>query len=135
MGRITAMLLHRIIRFVCLTGAATAPLVAALFCRFFSRVAVKHIVPLAPAEPLPELTQIWITGVADGSFPIVVIALLLSALVVTLGLYTVLSKRLSPEAAGSALALVCCISYVTAVVLVGSTLIALVIPFIPMVAE
>jgi len=77
----------------------------------------------------------WIAGVADGRFPIVVIALVLSVLVATLGLYIVFSKRLSPEAAGSALALVCCGSYAASAISLGSTLMALVIPFIPIVAE
>jgi hypothetical protein len=106
-------------------------MLAALCCRFISRVAVNQVIPHSGIDPLPGLTQVLIAGVADGSFPVVVIALSLSALVATLGLYAVLSKRLSPEAAGSALVLICCVSYAGAIALIGSTLTALVIPFIP----
>lgn len=74
-------------------------------------------------------------GVADGSFPIIVIALLLSALVAVLGLYIIFSERLSPEATGSAFAVVCCVGYAMPFVLLGNTMIALVIPFVPAVTQ
>ena len=129
------MLLHRIIRLVCLAGATTAPFIAANLCRFIARVAVKHVIPHSHSEPLPELTQTWIVGIADGSFPIIIIALLLSVLVLILGLGIIFSKRLSSDAVGSAFAVVCCFSYAGAVVSIGSTMMAIVIPFLPMVAE
>lgn len=126
-----AMILHRIIRLVCLAGAVTAPMFAASLCRFISRIAVKHVLPRSGSEQLPSLTQTWVTGVADGSFPLLLIALVLSALVAASGLYVLFSKRLSPDAVATVFALVCCVAYTSAVVSVGSTVMALVIPFLP----
>jgi len=129
------MLLHRIVRSVCLVGAATAPILAASLCRFIVRVAVKHVIPRSATEHIPSLTRTWIIGVADGSFPLIPIALFLSALVATSGLYVLFSKRLSADAAASAFAVTCCLAYVAAVIAVGTTMIALVIPFLPMANE
>jgi hypothetical protein len=126
------MIIHRIIRFVCLIGASTAPLLAASMCRFISRTAVKHVIPRSGSEHLSSLTQTWIVGAADGSFPLTLGALLVSAIIAALGLYFIFSKRLSPEAASSAFVLVCCVGYTAALVTVGSTMIALVMPFLPM---
>lgn len=130
-----AMILHRIIRLTCLVGAATAPVIAAFFCRFISRLAVKHLLSLSADAPLPSLTRTWVTGVADGSFPLMPAALFLSVLVAASGLYVLFSKRPSPDAAMTAFAILCCVSYAVAVVSVSSTTMALVIPFLPMVKE
>ena len=129
------MLLHRIVRLVCLIGAATAPMFAASMCRFISRIAVKHVIPHSGSEHLPLLTRTWVAGAADGSFPLMGIALFLSALVAASGFYVLFSKRLSADAVASAFAVVCCVGYTVAVLLVGSTMMALVIPFLPMASE
>jgi hypothetical protein len=110
-------------------------MIAANICRFIARVAVKQVIPHSRSEPLPELTQTWITGVADGSFPIIVMALLLSALIAGLGLYIIFSKRLSPDATMSAFAVVCCIGYAAAFISMGNTITALVVPFLPPVMQ
>lgn len=126
------MILHRIIRLVCLIGASTAPLFAASMCRFISRTAVKQVIPRSGSEHLPLLTQTWVVGAADGSFPLTFGALLVSAIIAALGFYFIFSKRLSPEAASSAFIFVCCVGYTAALIAVGSTMIALVMPFLPM---
>jgi hypothetical protein len=129
------MFLHRIVRLVCLIGAATAPLLAAFLCRFISRIAVKHVIPHSGSEQLPSLTRTSVAGAADGSFPLIAVALFLSALVAASGLYVLFSRRLSADAVTSAFAVVCCVGYTIAVALVGSTMMALVIPFLPMASE
>jgi hypothetical protein len=129
------MIIHRIIRLVCLAGAATAPILAAVLCRFISRIAIKHVIPHAGSEPLPAFTQTWVAGLATGSFPLISIALVLSAVVAVSGFYVLYSKRLSPEAAASAFAILCCVAYAAALVSLGSTLMALVIPFLPVASE
>jgi len=126
------MILHRIIRLVFVFGAGIAPIWSALFCRFISRLAVKQVIPLSGSQQLPMLTQTWIAGVADGSFPLLPIALFISGLVFAAGLYYVFSQRLSPQAAASALVVVCCIGYALALMAVCSTTLALVMPFLKM---
>lgn len=126
------MILHRIIRLVCLLGASIAPMFAALVCRSISHTAVKHVIPRSGSEHLPSLTQAWIVGVADGSFPLVLIAFVFSVLIAAAGFYFIFSKRLSAEATASAFVLVCCVGYTAALIVFGSTLMALVMPFLPM---
>jgi hypothetical protein len=126
------MILHRIIRLVCLLGASIAPMLIALVCRSISHTAVKYIIPRSGSEHLPSLTQAWIVGVADGSFPLVLIAFVISILIAAAGFYFIFSKRLSAEAASSALVLVCSVGYTAALVAFGSTALALVMPFLPM---
>ena len=129
------MVLHRIIRLVCLVGAATAPMLAAFICRFISRIAVKHLFPHSGSEHLPAFAQTWVAGVADGSFPLILIALFLSAAVAASGFYVLFSKRPSADAAASAFVVVCCVAYTAALVSLGSTMMALVIPFLPIAPE
>jgi hypothetical protein len=70
--------------------------------------------------------------VADGSFPLALIAFVFSMLIAAAGFYFIFSKRLSAEAAASAFVLVCCVGYTAALTVFGSTLMALVMPFLPM---
>ena len=130
LGDFTTMLLHRIIRLVCFLGATTVPLVAAFICRLISRVAVKDVIPHSGSVHLPALTQTWVIGMADGSLPVVIIACLLSALVAASGLYVLFSKQVSADAVASVLIVASVVSYSVALVSVGSTMIALVLPFI-----
>ena len=126
------MILHRFIRSVCLLGAITAPVFAALQSRFFSHAAVKYVIPRSGSEQLPYLTQTWIVKVADGSFPLTLAAFVVSALIAMVGFYLLFSKRLSPEATSTVFVLICCVGYTAALIVVCSTIIALVMPFIPM---
>jgi hypothetical protein len=103
---------------------------SAFLCRSISRFALKYVIPHSGSEYLPMLTQTWVTRVVDGTFPLIPIALFVSALVSVSGLYIIFSKRLSPDAVASAFALVCCVGYTAAVLSVGSTMVALVLPFL-----
>ena len=129
------MVLHRIIRSVCVLGAGIALIVSALGSRSISRLAVKQIIPHSGSEHLPMLTQIWVVDVANGRFPLIPIALIISALVVASGLYFVFSKRPSPQTAASVLVVVCCVCYSFAVILMSSTMLALVMPFMKIASE
>ena len=124
------MMVHRLIRLVCLVGAVTAPVLAAFICRFISRIAVKRVFPHPGSAHLPSFTETWVTRVADGGFPLLQIAFLLSVLVAGLGFYILLSRRLSTDAVASAFAMVCCFAYASALVTLGSTMLAIVLPFL-----
>jgi hypothetical protein len=117
---------------VCLVGGGIAPLWSAGICRFISRIAVKDVFP---HEPLPAVTQMWVAGVANGTFPVLLIALLISALVFVSGFYFLLSRRPSPEARTSGLVAVCSVGYTIAAVGLASTMMGLVIPFIKQATE
>jgi hypothetical protein len=93
---------------------------------------MQHIIPHSGGDPLPSLTQTLIAGAAEGSFPLLPISLAVSALVATSGCYVLVSRRLSADAVATAFAAVCCLGYSAAIVLVESTMMALVIPFLPM---
>ena len=105
-------------------------MVAALVCRSTSHTAVRHVLPHSGNEHLPALTQTLVTGVVDGRFPLVPIATVLSSVIVVSGLYVIFSKRLSPDTMASAFALLCCVAYSAGVVLIGSTMMAIVLPFL-----
>jgi hypothetical protein len=131
----TTKLLHPVIRLVCLVAAVAAPMSAAFVCRFISRIAIERIIPHSIITHLLPFSQTWVAGAADGSFPLVLIALLLSAAVAVAGLYILFSKRLSADAVASALTLICCISYTAAVVFLGNTMMGLVLPFFQPVSQ
>ena len=122
---------HRALRWVCLFGAAVAPLFAALICRQFSRYAVKHALRRLEVETLPALTETWIAEVAEGKLPLVLIGLLISLGMGVGGAYAISSKRLTTEGRESTLLVICCVSYVTALTMLGNCLIALLLPFLP----
>jgi hypothetical protein len=125
------MILHRIIRLVCLIGASVAPVLAAYMCRFVSRRMAELIVPRVYSDQLPQLTKTWVIGTADGSFPLMLDAVGVSVLIAAVGFYFIFSKRLSADASSSALVLVCCVGYTAALIALGSTLMGLVMPFLP----
>ena len=79
---------------------------------------------------MPAFTQMWVAGMADGSFPVVLIALFISLLLLASGFYFVFSSRPPPEAATSALVAICSVGYTVAAVILGSTMMGLVLPFI-----
>src|SRR5688572_4789081 len=120
------MVLHRLIRFVCLTAATAAPLVAAFICRQISEIAVKEVIPRSGSTRLPAFTEMWITAIAEGRLPLVGVGLLVSVVVMGLGLYVLLSKRTSGEARTTLFALVCSIGFAIATVLLGNTVIGVV---------
>lgn len=111
---------------MCLVGGGSAPLWSAGICRFISRTAVKDVFP---HEPLPAFTQMWVAGIANGGLPVLLIALLISALLFASGLYFLLSRRPSPEARTSGLVAVCSVGYTVAAVALASTMMGLVLPF------
>jgi hypothetical protein len=125
------IIFHRAIRLVCLTGAATAPVIAALVCRSVSRIELEQVFPRSGTKPLPWASQTWVAGVADGSFPVVLMALFLSALIGGLGFYVLFSKRLSTDVVASAFPLICCFGYTTGAMFLASTMMGLVLPFLP----
>ena len=135
LSNITIMLLHRIIRLVCLIGASIAPILSAQLCHFVSRIAVKHLIPNSDSEHLPVLTQTWIVGVANSNFPLIFIALIFSSLVGVSGLYIIFSKRFSANSASSAILVICCVGYTAALLMVASAMLALVMPFLPIVSK
>ena len=126
------MTIHRLLRIICVLGATVAPVLAAVLTRFVSQVAVEHVLPRSGHSALPSFTQTWVVSVADGTLPIVPVAALISLLVVGLGLYLVLSKRVSSEASGTALSLICCLSYTVAVIAIFNTLMGTVVAFVPL---
>ena len=123
---------HRAVRLLCLAGAAPAPLFTALVCREIARYAVNHALPKAGLKDFPELTQMLIKNVADGSFPLPIIGLLTSTVIAAAGAYAIFSKRLTAETAESTLMIIYCVSYSAALSFMGSSLMALVLPFLPM---
>jgi hypothetical protein len=129
------MILHRIIRLLCLAGATIAPTLAAFLCRFVLRIVSNHLIPHSEIAKMPLLTQVWVAGVVDGTFPLVPIGLLLSVLIAAAGFYVLSTKRLSRETITTAFAFVCCVGYTAAVLSLGSTMMALVLPFLPTVTK
>jgi hypothetical protein len=125
------MNLHRVIRLICLIGASVAPIFAAYMCRFVSRTMAPLIVPRVYSDQLPSLTKTWIVGMANDSFPLLLDAFGVSMLIVTAGFYFFFAKRLPAEASSSGLVLVCCVGYTAGLIALGSTLMALVMPFLP----
>lgn len=124
-------LLHPVIRLMCLVAAVAVPVFAAFVCRFVSRIAVKQVFPHSGAAPLPSFSQTWVAGAADGRFPLLLIAFVFSALFAAAGFYVLFSRRLSADAVASAMTLICCFSFAAGVVVLGSTMMALVLPFLP----
>ena len=124
------MILHRIIRIVCLVGSGIAPVISAYFCRFISQMAVKHVIPKSGSEELPAVTQVWAVGVADGKLPLVLIAFSISFLIILSGLYAVISKRPSADTRLNALVIICCAGFAIALISVCSTLLAIILPFL-----
>ena len=117
---------------VCMVGGGVAPLWSAGICRVISRIAVKEVFP---HEPLPAFTQMWVAGIANGSFPVLLIALVISALLFASGLYFLFSRRPSPEARTTGLVAVCSVGHSVAAVALASTMMGLVLPFMKLATE
>lgn len=107
-----------------------APVISAFFCRYMAQIAVKHVIPKSGSEQLPALTQVWAVGVANGKFPLILIALSLSFLIVLSGLCAIFSERLSTDTKSSTLVVVCCVGFTVAFISVCSTVLALILPFL-----
>lgn len=107
-----------------------APPFATFICRLVARITVKHVIPLSGSHDLPALTQTWVVKLAEDGFPIILIALVLSALVAAPGFFVLFSKRLSADKSASVLLIVCCVAYSAALIFMGSTMLALVLPFL-----
>jgi hypothetical protein len=74
---------------------------------------------------VPELTRFMVVRIADGSFPVMMIAGAVSAVVAIVGLFAILSRRLSAEAAGTTLVVVCTVAMTAAVLLLATMGIAI----------
>jgi hypothetical protein len=101
-------------------------------CRFFSRFAVKEIFH---QQPLPAFTETWVIGTAEGRFPVLPIAGVISAVLAASGLYFVLSRKPSAEARTSGLAVVCSVGFTIGAITLGSTTMGLVLPFVKLAPE
>lgn len=96
-------------------------------CRWTSRFALQNVLS---EQPLPEFTETWVAGLARGTFPIFPAILLISALLAAVGLFFVFSGKPSPQARTTGLVAVCSLGFTIASMTLGSTMIALVLPFI-----
>lgn len=126
------MIVHRLIRIVCVLGSGLAPILVANLMRFVSRVAVKQVFPHSEGAALPAFSQTWVEGIASGRVPIIPIASVISLMIVALGFHLVFSKRLSSDASGTALSLLCCLGYTVSIITIFNTLMGIILPFVPL---
>ena len=84
--------------------------------------AMKEIGPVDHTLPAP--THLLVVRVADGSFPIKLMAGIAAALVGVAGIFAIFSRRLSQAAAGSTPIVVCTIPLAASLLLVAATAIA-----------
>jgi hypothetical protein len=119
------------VRLSCLMSATASPVIAAGFCRRVSEIAVDYLLPTISNQGLPAFTEFWIAGVAKGSPPLMAISLVISALVAASGGFVLFSKKLSHDLSGTAFTAICSVGLSVGLMALGSTLLALVIPLIP----
>jgi hypothetical protein len=122
--------LHRAIRLVCVVGAGAAPIFMAILCRQFAQIANEQFLSRSAHQELPLLTQAWIVDLAGGNLPLVPVALLLSVVILAAGVFFVFTKRITNETASSGTIAVCCVGYTVGIVIAGSTLLGLAVPFL-----
>ena len=115
--------MHRILRLLCLLTAVIVLVVSAQITRRLAETGVKEIQPID--ESVPELTMAIVVPIAEGRIPIVTIAAALACLAALVGLFAIFSTRLSREAAGTTLLLVCTIALVLAAAAIAVTAIAI----------
>jgi hypothetical protein len=73
----------------------------------------------------PELTRLMVVRVADGSFPIILLAVSVASAAAIAGLFTIFSSRLSHETAGTTLLVLCTVLFIAALLLIATTAIAI----------
>ena len=86
-------------------------------------MALKEIQPID--ESVPEITKVLVVRVAEGELPLVTLAALLAFAVAVVGLFGVFSAKISRDAAGTLLLVICTIALAVAAVLIASTAIAI----------
>jgi hypothetical protein len=114
---------HRFVRLLCLAAAIAVLLFSAQVANRLAQVALKDIGTID--NTVPELTRFMVVRIADGSFPVMLIAGAVAAVVAIAGLFAILSRRLSAEAAGTMLVVVCTVALITAVLLLATMGIAI----------
>ena len=86
-------------------------------------MALKEIQPID--DSVPEITKFLVVRVAEGEIPLVTLAAALACVVAAVGLHAIFSTRISREAAGTLLVVICTVAFGLAAVLIASTAIAL----------
>lgn len=116
-------------RLACLSASVSAPVLSAQICRSTSSVARELIMPLAPPRHIPAFTQAWLPPVSS-PLPVLVSAAF-SAVVLSVGLYSIFSVRLSRSASSAILTAICCCAFSVSLAAMASTMMAVVLPFLP----
>ena len=115
--------MHRFFRLLCLAAAIAQLLFSARVAERLAQVAMKEMGPID--QTVPDLTHFMVVRVSDGSFPVMTIAGGLAAVVAVLGLFAILSSRISRETAGTTLLIVCTVALTAAILLLATTAIAI----------
>ncbi|HSH14479.1 MAG TPA: hypothetical protein VLD18_00500 [Verrucomicrobiae bacterium] len=131
MDKAHAIFLHQSIRMVCLLGSATAVVVSAVLGLQAARIGVEYMLPTLQRGGIPALTEFWVVGVSDGSTPLLPCALALAASLVGAGCFTLFSKKISSGLMTTLFGLICCVGYTVALLFLASFLLALAMPFVP----
>jgi hypothetical protein len=114
---------HRFVRLLCLAAAIAVLLFSAQVANRLAQVTLKELGTID--NTVPELTRFMVVRIADGSFPVMLIAGAVAAVVAIAGLFAILSRRLSAEAAGTTLVVVCTVAMTAAVLLLATMAIAI----------
>jgi hypothetical protein len=125
------MWLHHSIRMVCLLGSAGAVVGSAFLGLWVARIGVEFMLPMLQGQGIPEFTEFWVYGVADGSTPLLPCALALAALLLGAGCFILFSKKISSSLMTTLFGLICCVGYTVALNILASFLLALAMPFVP----
>jgi hypothetical protein len=115
--------MHRILRLICLLVAVIGLVVSAQMSRQLARIGLKEIEPID--DSVPSLTRWMVVRVADGSLPILTLSGAVACVVAAAGLYAIFSTRISRDASGTTLIIVCTIALTAAAILVTMTAIAI----------
>lgn len=89
------------------------------------------MLPTLQDEGIPAFTEFWVIGVSEGSTPLLPCALALAALLLGAGCFTLFSKRISSSLMTTLFGLICCVGYTVAMLFLAGFLLALAIPFVP----
>lgn len=114
---------HRLLRLLCLIGAIIAVLFAAQVAQRLANLSLKEIGPIDAT--VPEITRMMVVDIAEGSFPIMLIAGIVAAVIGVAGLYAIFSPNLSPAAGGTILLVACTLALMAAVFLLSAMGIAI----------
>ena len=115
--------MHRFVRLLCLAAAIAVLLFSAQVANRLAQVTLKELGTID--NTVPELTRFMVVRIADGSFPVMLIAGAVAAVVAMAGLFAILSRRLSAEAAGTTLVVVCTVAMTAAILLLATMAVAI----------